>query len=203
MWIGTDRGLHRYDPHSGRVLRTEVPALAQDIITAIIAPEQPESGVEETLWVGTLDGLKIFTPSRNQVTILQQDATDPRGLKTNNILSLFQDRSGIIWIGVENGGINKYNHKKNRFHFVGHRQLGLDDPEAYTIRAILHSSRGGREHFWLGTLGAGLVRYDPAGAAGERFTDRPEQPGSLSSNNILSLLEDDRGDLWIGTWGAD
>ena len=202
LWIGTDRGLHRYDPHSGRVLLHKAPALAQDIITAIITPDLPENEAEETLWIGTLDGLKIFTPSRGQVTILQQNATDPRGLRTNNILSLFQDRSGIVWIGVENGGINKYDHKKNRFHFLGHRQLGLDDPEEYTIRAILHSRRNGREHLWLGTLGAGLVRYTPANAVSERHIHHPEWPGSISSNNILSLLEDERGDLWIGTWGG-
>ena len=49
-------------------------------------------------------------------------------------------------------------------------------------------------YLWLGTLN-GLVRFD-----GLRFTvfDESNTPG-LNSSRIVSLFEDSRGDLWIGT----
>lgn len=60
-----------------------------------------------------------------------------------------------------------------------------------TVYAILQTRDG---YLWFTTLD-GLVRYD-----GVRFTifDKGNTPG-LATNRFLSLLEDRRGDLWIGS----
>jgi len=63
-----------------------------------------------------------------------------------------------------------------------------------TVTALAQARDG---YLWIGTFG-GLARFD--GVRFETFdiANTPE----LASNRILSLLEDSRGTLWIGTVGA-
>ncbi|MCJ8274003.1 MAG: ATP-binding protein, partial [Psychrosphaera sp.] len=48
----------------------------------------------------------------------------------------------------------------------------------------------------------GLNRFDPNTQQFERFEHQPNNPTSLSHNQVKSLLEDSRGTLWIGTDGG-
>ncbi|MFA5911171.1 MAG: two-component regulator propeller domain-containing protein [Vicinamibacterales bacterium] len=63
-----------------------------------------------------------------------------------------------------------------------------------TITAIAQTSDG---YLWLGTR-AGLIRFD-----GVRFTVFSSQTTpEITQDQILSLLADRQGRLWIGTWGG-
>ncbi len=63
-----------------------------------------------------------------------------------------------------------------------------------TITAIAQTSDG---YLWLGTR-AGLIRFD-----GVRFTVFSSQTTpEITQDQILSLLTDRQGRLWIGTWGG-
>jgi ligand-binding sensor domain-containing protein/signal transduction histidine kinase/CheY-like chemotaxis protein len=76
-------------------------------------------------------------------------------------------------------------------HDVWETHRGL--PQA-TVRAIVQTRDG---YLWLGTE-EGLARFD-----GVRFTRfaRRDVP-AFRANHVLSLLEDRRGNLWIGTLGG-
>ena len=65
-----------------------------------------------------------------------------------------------------------------------------------SIRATLQDRRG---FMWFAT-GGGLNRYD--GNTFVVYQHNPDDPNTLSANDTQSLIEDDRGDLWIGTWGG-
>ncbi len=70
---------------------------------------------------------------------------------------------------------------------------GLSHKSVYGI----HQDRVG--YMWFATQN-GLNRYD-----GVRFKVYHQQPGnesSLSEDNINSMVEDDLGNLWIGSWGG-
>ncbi len=75
-----------------------------------------------------------------------------------------------------------------------YRNFGIDDglPQA-SVNALLQARDG---YLWIGTYG-GLVRFD-----GNAFKTFRTSPGELVSNRILSLHEDRRGRLWIGTQDA-
>ena len=49
---------------------------------------------------------------------------------------------------------------------------------------------------WLSTRN-GLVRYD--GYEFKTYTPESDNPGSLSDGNLMEMVEDKEGDLWIGT----
>ena len=53
------------------------------------------------LWVGTFGGLARFDGERFRVL----DAAATPGFDNNNILSLYESRPGVLWIGTVAGGV--------------------------------------------------------------------------------------------------
>ena len=50
---------------------------------------------------------------------------------------------------------------------------------------------------WIGT--SGLDRYDPATGVFTHFRHDPKNSNSLASDIVMALLEDHKGNLWVGT----
>ncbi|GAB4296425.1 MAG: hypothetical protein Kow0098_19600 [Ignavibacteriaceae bacterium] len=90
--------------------------------------------------------------------------------------------------------------KINAFAQSGQRHFKpLSNQEGVSLNmtySILQDSKG---FLWFGTM-YGLVKYD-----GKNFTvfrHNPQDPNSISFDDIISLFEDSKGNLWIGTWGG-
>ena len=62
-----------------------------------------------------------------------------------------------------------------------------------TVNCILQDSKG---YMWFGTLN-GLNKYD--GYSFSNYRHDPDDPNSISSDQIFSICEDSSSDLWIGT----
>jgi ligand-binding sensor domain-containing protein/signal transduction histidine kinase len=111
------------------------------------------------------------------------------GLPSNTISDLVQTRDGYLWASTYDGLVR----------FDGVRFVRAGPPESMDRQAsrilCLHLDQRGQ--LWLGTDGAGLLRYD-----GERFhTFLPAEPAS-SLNVVRALAEDAAGNLWLGTRGG-
>ncbi|MGQ0799274.1 MAG: EAL domain-containing protein [Pseudomarimonas sp.] len=52
---------------------------------------------------------------------------------------------------------------------------------------------------WVGTTSSGLLGYNAVSGEWQRFGPNPDIPDGLGNSTILSLFEDDRARLWIGT----
>lgn len=67
----------------------------------------------------------------------------------------------------------------------------------------LHQDKRGR--IWIGTKGGGLYMLRPAGEglSGRmlHFKTNPQDPYSISCNDIYSIDEDEAGNIWIGGYG--
>ena len=51
-------------------------------------------------WSGGLNKLDL---EKETFTHFQHDPNDPRSLSHNSIFSIFEDRSGVLWIGTRGG----------------------------------------------------------------------------------------------------
>jgi len=58
-----------------------------------------------------------------------------------------------------------------------------------------------RGNLWVGT-GSGLNRLDPESGRFTRFRHDEQDAASLSSDDVLSILQDRTGTLWLGTHGG-
>ncbi len=160
------------------------------------------------MWFGTEDGLNQY--DGYTFTVIRNNPDDPNSLSYNNITSIFEDRSGILWIGTFYGGLNKYDPQTKRFFRYQHDPNNLNSLSNNNINVIIQDKSG---DLWIGTDG-GLNKLIPpvpsaSGSESEesllsfvRFQNDPNNPNSLSHNIVRSIYEDESGNLWIGTDGG-
>ena len=56
-------------------------------------------------------------------------------------------------------------------------------------------------NLWIGTDN-GLNFYNRQTGEFSCFSSNPDDPQTISSDQVRSIIEDSQGDLWIGTWGG-
>jgi ligand-binding sensor domain-containing protein len=159
------------------------------------------------MWFGTADGLNKYDGYK--FTIYKPEFDNPNSLSHNVINSIYEDRSGGLWIGTDGGGLNKFNREKETFARYQH-----DPNNPYSLRnnyvTSIHEGRSGV--LWIGTRGGGLNKLVLSKAEGSdrekeifsHYQHHPNNPNSLSNNNVSSIYEDpdEPGVLWIGTAGG-
>ena len=102
------------------------------------------------------------------------------GLTSDFITVLLEDRSGALWVGTYDGGLNRVE---------GGRVEAFEELRGDVI-AALHEDADGA--LWVGTYGGGLLRYEDGRFF--RFTPRH----GLFDDKVYQILEDDQGWLWMG-----
>ncbi len=113
-----------------------------------------------------------------------------------NILSLYEDSNGQIWVGTYLDGIFIYNPKRKKllpFNSL-YPELQISNKD---IRCITQSRDG---KMWIGTNGGGVYIIDPdvkKMSVLQRNEHKTDQ--TLSLNWIRFIHEDNYGYIWIGT----
>ena len=59
------------------------------------------------MWFGTYDGLIKF--DGYSFTVYKPNPQDLQSLSDNGVNSIYEDQSGVLWIGTFRGGLNKFN----------------------------------------------------------------------------------------------
>jgi diguanylate cyclase (GGDEF)-like protein len=169
LWFGTGAGLNRLK-NGIFTTYTKKNRLANNYVRAIY------EDLEGSLWVGTNGGLNRL---KNGVFTTY---TTKDGLANNLVRILDRTRDGSIWIGTD-GGLNRF--KDGTLTTLAKEKLS-----GHSILA-LYEDKGGA--LWIGTDGFGLNRWQDG-----RLTTFTMNDG-LFDNNLFEILEDERGNLWMGS----
>ncbi|MDR8390543.1 histidine kinase [Aliifodinibius sp. S!AR15-10] len=216
VWLGTEEGTSHY---SNGVFKnyTTSQGLSNNIIYSTLFDR------EHNIWFGTFGGgINLFLGENFKNFTIEE------GLPNNVITSINQDMQGNYWITTYGGGIVRYN--EEGFEILNERD-GLVDNKVYTsmvdsqgrlfigtrwglsiydgntffnfdetelpyrkIRSIVERST--RDEYWMATYGEGVLRYRD-----QEFRLFSEDDG-LANNTVLSVEEDDQGNLWFATYGG-
>ena len=209
LWIGTwGGGLDQFDPHTNQFTHyshqpDQPDSLSHDLVSAVL----PDS--YGNLWVGTLNGLDRLDPVTGRFTHYRNDPADPNSLSSNVISRLYEDRAGNLWVGtgaynLRGGGLNRFDRATQTFVHYRHDPAEPNSLAGDNISGIAEDASGA---LWVATggyglEGAGLDRLDLQTGQVKHFQNRPGDSFSLSDDNILSIMIDLQGYLWVGTQGG-
>ena len=192
IWVGTrSAGLSRLDPGTGKFTRVgpPPPASGDNWVRCLLRDRQ---GV---LWVGTGNaGLQRLDPGARHLRAYTHDPNDPHSLVHNSVSTLAEDRDGNLWIGTD-GGLCRLDSQRSLFEHIPLVGDGVVAKESQTVTTLIVDRDGQVD---IGTLGSGLMRYDPVT---RRFTQHRRSryaPNSLVTDSIFTVYEDRNGDFWIG-----
>ncbi len=160
-----------------------------------------------TLWFGTgYAGIVVVRydrdPRNATMTLVKNDEANPLSLSGNTIRAFFVDRSGVVWVGGEPFGINKYSPSKQKFQIFRHSALSPNTLANNYVRGICQLNDG---TIWVATQFGGLCRYNPKTRTWTRFQDdataTTPKHHRLKTNRFWSVFADHTGTLWAGTLG--
>jgi signal transduction histidine kinase/ligand-binding sensor domain-containing protein/CheY-like chemotaxis protein len=201
FWVGTENGgLNRLDRQTERFIRyrhdpADPHSLSHDHVRGIW---EDRRGV---LWIITyggglnqLDRESTTTLGKAQFIHYRHTANTPHTLSSDMVWSGYEDRSGILWFGA-NDGLNIYDREKHKF---AHYRHNPDDPSSLSndfVWSIIEDPTG---VIWLGTLG-GVNRFDRETGYFTSYRHDPTDPFSLSEDTVRIVYMDRAGILWVGT----
>ena len=148
------------------------------------------------MWFATADGLNRYDGYGFKV--FRHHPKDPGSLSSSFIRTLFEDANGILWIGTQGGGLNRFDRQTERFVHYRHEPENSRSLSHNDIRAIYEDRDG---VLWVGTNGGGLNRFDRQTQTFVRW-QHDVANNSLSDDRVRSILQDSKGLLWVGTDGG-
>ncbi|WP_157580511.1 hybrid sensor histidine kinase/response regulator [Segetibacter koreensis] len=118
-------------------------------------------------------------------------------ISNNNITFFCDDGYNNIWIGTDGGGLNKFNVSTQKFTRYA---ASAHNPNSIGSNVISHILKGSQHTLWIGYLSGGFDKYDLVKNTFVHYRHNSRHPeGSLLSDDVLSLYEDKKENLWIGT----
>ncbi len=142
------------------------------------------------LMFGTWGGLVKLNLSDFSYTIEQKSETSVNSLSSDKISSIFKDKQGNLWIGTEENGLNIYFNSLNKFPLYN-KSNGLENDFVYSIYQL------NNKNILIGTED-GLYSLNPQTNTVSNYNAILKKH---EINTVLSLLEDNQGNIWIGSYG--
>jgi ligand-binding sensor domain-containing protein/signal transduction histidine kinase len=203
LWIGTQGGLNKLNPMTKTFEHfTNDPKNPHSLNSNyVLSIYQDRSG---SLWIGTSHGVNKFNPSTktfeffiNNTEKQLSHSENQLSLNSNSVLSIYQDRSGALWIGTYGGGLNKFDPTTKS---VEHFSNDPKNPNSLSSNNIYSIFQDRSESLWVGTYDGGLNKFDLITKSFDHITNAPKNPNGLSSNSVYAIYQDRSGSLWVGTF---
>ncbi|MFA5416951.1 MAG: two-component regulator propeller domain-containing protein [Bacteroidales bacterium] len=178
MWIATRQGL---------LLKSndKITMISPDFNNVYsISEERP--GV---IWAGSYSKglLRIEEQGKNKYSLNEYTLENGK-INSNEINAIIRDQKGQIWVGTNNGGLNKYNTKNDLFDSMNKEFSVLEED----IKNIINDESG---NLWLSTNHR-IIKINVANKSSIIFSENDNI--KMSSFMVGAFLKDSQGKLYFG-----
>ncbi|MDH4057816.1 MAG: SMP-30/gluconolactonase/LRE family protein, partial [Cyclobacteriaceae bacterium] len=204
MWFGTHSGLHRYDGFEFVTYKT-VPGDTIGETTSLTFPyvENLYWDKNNMLWVTTYGGgLYRFDPVTETFKHYVHDPNDSTSISDQSVTCAIEDANGELWFGTTNG-LNRFDRETEKFTRYYANPQNPDSLQVGDIRSLYVDKQGtlwaGAGFVFFGDGTGALSRYNPETDSFTNYTYDPNDETSIWTSAVRGMLEDSRGNFWIGT----
>lgn len=148
------------------------------------------------LWISDYNGIFLFNKKDYSVTAYKNDQTNPNSLLSGGCISLLSDSFGSLWVGTNSKGISKLNLNLKDFNHYSKVHNNPYSISGKVIRALMCDSK---ENVWVSV--DSRINKLQKNKEGKYIKDTNAIYSELDGITATSFLEDNSGNLWIGTWG--
>lgn len=212
IWIGTyGQGLKKLDLKTNTVKQIEIKSniILLSFYRYVKSILQDKDGI---VWIGFWgSGLVRYDPVKSEFTTWINDVNDKYSLSYNDVWSIIEDKFANIWIGTNGGGLNLYEKSSGKFIRLSSNPENKNSLSSNTIYTLYESkkSRASVDHntniIWIGTSnGLDKLTFNNSDLLADdeklnvNINSYTTEHG-LPDNSVKSIIEDDNGNLWIGT----
>jgi ligand-binding sensor domain-containing protein/signal transduction histidine kinase len=188
LWLGALAGLMRRAPGDStfNIVSLGVdPAASRRILSLFV----DHTGA---LWISAQDdGLFRLDPplkGESTPTIIHfpQDSNDPKSPGSSTLISLYEDRNGILWLGSVDNGLIRFNRDTQTFvHYL---------PDTGTAKYVSCVQEDAQGFLWMGTV-LGLARFDPQSETFAYFDARD----GLAIGEGTDCFQNKQGEMFFGS----
>lgn len=192
LWIGTNKGVCRYFPRTETFSRLSVDPKSTKNGGSVSDIKIHHNG---SVWIAYIgDGVNVVRPGKKEITHYAANVNAPHKLKSNLVANILFMPDGDILLGTLAG-----------LEVINKNGAVLSDAQAlakYPWKDSIDNSMRmlvlSRDHrtLWIGTELEGLYRVDLRTGDVRNYT---KYNSGLDFNHILTLHEDTRGNLWVGS----
>jgi len=147
---------------------------------------------DSLVWVTTASqGIYCISRLQQTFNLISLPDNDNTGVRY-----IYQTRQGKIIVGARSRNVYIYN-------IYGQIESTLPY-EKYGIGAIYHATEDNRGRLWLSTKGDGLIiatpdSSQPMGYQLTHYRHQPDDPTSISGDNVYFTFIDSQKNIWVGT----
>jgi signal transduction histidine kinase/ligand-binding sensor domain-containing protein len=197
LWVGSDKGLSLWSPGTD----TFVPFVPPPDANGTSEPRMLSIAAarDGVLWIGSVGRVYAFDPVARRFRAFVHDPERLSSLVNAPVLSIYCDRSGLIWAGSWLGGINRIDPAGAGFRVRRHDPADSGSLPHSLVEAVYCEPDG---VVWVATGKFG--RDSDVGALSRAETiDAPFRTVSPPADDGFgvgrSFHRDENGVLWIGT----
>lgn len=201
LWIGTwGGGINLIDPQNPQHSIEAITAENKDNYPIDFIGALAYDSINNGMWIGANQGLFFYDLEHRQLRspFANRAAEDIRGCIGSII-----DKDGQLWIGCLDGVYiidlhSRPSSSPDGVFLYRHLKYKLDNPSSGLIEKICCFYEAQDGTLWLGSNGYGIYKRIQNERGEERFICYNSLHG-LPNNSIRSILEDDKGCIWIAT----
>ncbi|MFZ6862632.1 response regulator [Undibacterium sp. Ji67W] len=193
-WVATEHALNYRAPGSlmwkqYRHNAADQHSLASDEVDSLLHDRHGN------LWIGTASGLQKLRADGHGFDSVASDPYDKQSLAGKSVGAIFEAADGKLWIAVDGGGVAWLDAQTLKLHwpenFKGINFLGA--------RNVFSIAQPQNDQIWMATESGIRILSANDGRVLKSIHRDLARPGTLLAEEVVSLLVDHIGHVWVGT----